>query len=178
MAGFLNAITGSVGIKKVYAIGDTGPAGGKIYILPASLGGGGGSYYYEAWTTDIVNGETGNIRWSSDTTTLLGASGTAIGTGPTNTALIPGGASAECTGTTRGGESDWFFPSKNELNEMYVNRTAIGEFKTSGNYTTYWSSTEGSATQAHGQVFSDGSQYGNMSKTQIRNVRPSRRFLA
>jgi len=51
--------------------------------------------------------------------------------------------------------SDWRLPSKEELNQLYLNRSAVGGF--SVNY--YWSSTEGSANYAWYQNFYDGSQY-------------------
>ena len=69
---------------------------------------------------------------------------------------------------------DWFLPSKGELNQMYVNRTAIGGF--AGAF--YWSSSEtvnplNDPEVAWGQYFSDGGQfYGT--KSMERYVRPVR----
>ena len=73
-----------------------------------------------------------------------GASGAGIGTGLTNTNAI---IAAQGSGTyaasiardyNGGGYTDWFLPSKDELNTLYVNRAAIGGFT---DY-SYWSSTE------------------------------------
>ena len=53
-----------------------------------------------------------------------------------------------------GGYTDWFLPSKDELNQLYVNKVAIGAF--AANY--YWSSTEDGASTAWGQSFYNGNQ--------------------
>ena len=46
-----------------------------------------------------------------------------------------------CGDLIEGGYSDWYLPSKDELNKLYLNRVAIGGFQldVSG---IYWSSTE------------------------------------
>ena len=55
-----------------------------------------------------------------------------------------------------GGYTDWFLPSKEELNILFLNRAIIGGF---GNY-GYWSSTEASDYFAWSQAFVvNGSQY-------------------
>jgi hypothetical protein len=100
------------------------------------------------------------IAWSNITDTLVGTTGTAIGTGQANTTAIVGqggctsGAAWLCNNLTEGGYSDWYLPSKDELNKLYLNRVAIGGF--AGNY--YWSSSEGIASTAWVQYFYDGSQ--------------------
>lgn len=66
-----------------------------------------------------------------------------------------------------GGFSDWYLPSKDELNLMYVNLhlNGLGNFYIGGNY--YWSSTEdsdpgSSSTRAWAQNFGNlGFQYSN-----------------
>ena len=103
--------------------------------------------------------DTGYTNWGCDSTSISGADGTAIGTGNQNTIDIVAGCSGfsfaakVCADLTEGGYSDWYLPSKDELNKLYLNRTAIGDF--SG---VYWSSSEVSSTNAWYQSFSDGSQ--------------------
>ncbi|MFT4802602.1 MAG: hypothetical protein ACI93N_002382, partial [Flavobacteriaceae bacterium] len=103
--------------------------------------------------------------------TYTGASGIAIGTGAQNTAInvnancspyISGNLIAAniCDTLILGGYSDWFLPSKDELNEMYLN---IGNGSTFGNVggfasLFYWSSTEGGNLMAYGQDLDNGIQ--------------------
>ena len=104
--------------------------------------------------------DTGYTNWGCDSTSISGADGTAIGTGNQNTIDIVAGCSGfsfaakVCADLTEGGYSDWYLPSKDELNKLYLNRTAIGGF--SGG--VYWSSSEVSSTNAWYQNFSDGGQ--------------------
>ena len=102
--------------------------------------------------------------------TFVGANGVSIGTGAQNTINIeancttPGTAADVCANLTLGGYSDWFLPSKDELEEMYYSISwgsplgNIGSFPGSlgpsavGDY--YWSSTESSADYAWWGYFS------------------------
>ena len=65
-----------------------------------------------------------------------------------------------CGDLVLGGYSDWYLPSKDELNKLYINRIAIGGF--ANNY--YWSSTEGDNYGAWVQNFPNGNQF-NLSKS-------------
>jgi hypothetical protein len=101
-------------------------------------------------------------RWGCSWTEISGADGTAIGTGNQNTIDIINGCNQEgaarlCGDLVLGGYSDWYLPSKDELNQLYLNRVAIGGFVTV-NY-GYWSSTESSSTNAWHQNFLSGNQY-------------------
>ena len=84
---------------------------------------------------------------------------TTIGSGSANTDKIIAqnvAGSAYAAGLARsytgGGYSDWFLPSKDELNQMYVQRVAIGGFVSD----YYWSSSEYNAYFAWFQDFSIG----------------------
>ena len=106
-----------------------------------------------------------------------GADGTAIGTGNQNTIDIEAGCTTAgiaadiCANLTLGGYSDWFLPSKDELNEMYLNKAAIGGFFNN----LYWSSTEFDSYNAWSQDFFNGYQF-NYSKYFDFNVRAVRAF--
>jgi hypothetical protein len=114
-------------------IGDT-YQGGIVFYLDSNGGG------LIAAPTDQSNG----AEWGRYGTVIQGADGTAIGTGNQNTIdieagdTISGTAADICANLTLGGYSDWFLPSKDELNEMYLNKSIIGGFS---DY-NYWSSSE------------------------------------
>src|SRR5674476_46273 len=81
-------------------------------------------------------------------TAVPGGTPTAIGTGSANTDKIitqNGAASTYAAGLARaytdGVYHDWYLPSKEELNQLYLNRVAIGGFDTT-TYWWYWSSSE------------------------------------
>jgi hypothetical protein len=101
--------------------------------------------------------------WNYGTYNTTGATGTAIGTGLSNsnniiTSIGNTGfyAAKFCRDFTGGGYTDWYLPSKDELNKLYLNRLAIGGFANA----YYWSSTEGSDTYttALAQSFGHGTQ--------------------
>jgi len=92
--------------------------------------------------------------------TLIGGTSTAIGTGQANTTAIVNGcsdgniAARVCDELVLNGYSDWFLPSSDELNQMYLQKIVIGGF--SGYF--YWSSSEYSDSSAWNQYFWNGSQ--------------------
>jgi hypothetical protein len=104
--------------------------------------------------------DQGTAQWGCYGTVISGADGTAIGTGAQNTIDIMNGCSTEgiaarlCGDLVFGGYSDWYLPSKDELNKLYINRLAIGGFANYG----YWSSTEFDNFSAWLQFFVDGFQ--------------------
>lgn len=121
--------------------------------------------------------------WGCENINISGAEYSTIGSGSTNTNAILSncpsiGIAAEvCNSLQLNGFSDWFLPSKDELNLMYTNLhlNGLGNFKesitvhipnsnggTDIHYTIYyWSSTQSSDynNMAWVQTFSDGSQY-------------------
>jgi len=99
------------------------------------------------------------------------ATATALGTGNANTNTIvtvygPGTYAAFlCQDLVLNGYSDWFLPSKDELNKLAQNSSAIGFFNNTG----YWSSSEflDSGGFAWAQHFSGG---GGTQVTEPKNV--------
>lgn len=142
-----------------YSIGDSGPAGGIVFYVtntPFTCGVNLAETctYLESSPSD--NPDVLKV-WSSQangnqSSTVLGANKDAIGAGAHNTVNIvaqTGTVAASSAATyaseyTYGGFSDWFLPSKDELNALYTSRASVGGFT---NY-YYWSSSE--AREAHG----------------------------
>ena len=94
----------------------------------------------------------------------FGGTETGIGTGQSNTTIIvtwmntysvTDKAAQLCDALTVGDYSDWFLPSKDELNQMYVNLHLYG---VGGFDDYYWSSSEGSAYKVWAQDFDSGHQ--------------------
>ena len=102
------------------------------------------------------------IQWGCVGTPISGADGTAIGTGNQNTIDIMNGcatagiAARICGDLVLGGYSDWYLPSIDELNKLYLNRIAIGGFGSA----PYWSSSENDFTYAwYSAFYGGGSSY-------------------
>ena len=77
----------------------------------------------------------------------------------------------ECVQLTENGYSDWYLPSKDELNEMYLHKDVIGGFLPFA----YWSSTEVNTTEAWYQTFGNGNQITEL-KIAGYSIRPERYF--
>ncbi|MEI8204205.1 MAG: hypothetical protein WCH34_14380 [Bacteroidota bacterium] len=83
--------------------------------------------------------------WGCQGTLILGADGIGLGTGFQNTldiiagCLSQGIAARLCHDLALGGYHDWYLPSYEELNKLYLNQDAIGGFTVDA---MYWSSTE------------------------------------
>jgi hypothetical protein len=109
--------------------------------------------------------------------TFEGATGFLLGTGRNNTEIIyqncgtSGNASAVCKSYSGGGFTDWYLPSKDELNKLYINKSAIGGFASA----YYWSSSESTTNDAWVQYFASGGQVGS-SKSNPPYVRAVRAF--
>ena len=125
------------------------------------------------------------ISWNNGSNTTTGATQTAIGTGLSNTNAIitsQGGTSTSyAAGIARayngGGYTDWYLPSKDELNILYLNKDKIGPFSSSH----HWSSSEFNNSNALYQIFtndgkSDNGYQGNTNKGKKYTVRAIRAF--
>ena len=124
-----------------------------------------------------VQDQSSGIQWYNDSYVTTGATETAIGTGSTNTDAIINVQGATETSYaaglarayTGGGYTDWFLPSKAELNKMWLERETInttasanGGSNFSSNW--YWSSTESGSSYAWIHHLSDnGTQLLNKS---------------
>ncbi len=104
--------------------------------------------------------QSSGAEWGCYGTTISGADGTALGTGNQNTIDIEAGCTTAgtaadiCANLSLGGYTDWYLPSKDELNLLYLNKNAIGGFASSG----YWSSSEYDDYNAWKQNFYLGNQ--------------------
>ena len=124
-------------------------------------------------------------QWGCNGTIISGADGTAIGTGNQNTIDIMNGcatagiAARICGDLVLSGYSDWYLPSRDELNKLFMNigqgaaspNTNIGGF--ANNF--FWSSTEGPSNNAWAQNFINGGG-GNLTKLNPYAIRAVRAF--
>ena len=161
----------------VYAIGDTGPAGGLVFYDKG--------YYSEGWRyLEAKSSPLGEYvfayyRPTATSTYLKTGTGYAIGAGKLNTEMLVetmgekpySQQTGEDTVTeyaakvaldhTEGGYDDWFLPSRDELDQIYRNLHRNGKGNFADSYC--WSSSENYyADAAWFQYFSDGYQNNNI----------------
>jgi len=155
------------------AVGDSYQGGIVAYIFQVGDPG-----YIEGETHGLIaaaSDQSTGVTWYNGSYTNTGAIATALGTGNanTNTAVANQGvgsyATEICYDLDLNGYSDWYLPSKDELNILYINRVAIGA---SG---CLWSSSEANTNNAWGQQFGNGSQ-GSFGKNAWCSVRAVRSF--
>ncbi|WP_431066979.1 hypothetical protein [Methylotuvimicrobium sp.] len=152
----------------IYAIGDTGPAGGIVFYITDA-----GAHGLEAAPED-----QGVAQWGCFGQSITGADGTAIGTGAQNTADILAGcteagiaAQLATDYAWPNGQTDGYLPSKDELNVLYQQRAVVGGFA----LYYYWSSSESASSSAWYQYFLSGNQANAMKYNTLR-VRAVRAF--
>ena len=162
----------------VYTVGQAGPGGGIIFYVASTPFACGPTRaatctYLEAAPSGWNTGIDPQRRWANTTyqsTTVNNstppetATATAIGWGYRNTrAIILQGNTATDTSAAALADSytvtvsgvvydDWFLPSQDELNELYLQRTTVGGFVND----EYWSSSENGENSARFQNFSTG----------------------
>lgn len=72
------------------------------------------------------------------------------------------------------GKTDWHLPSRDELSQLYAQRSTVGGF--AGGTVFYWTSTEGAFNGAFAVGFHDGSDGGTLLRSQNAYVRAVRAF--
>ena len=118
-----------------------------------------------------------DIQWYNGSHIVTGATATVLGTGNANTNTIVAAqgtgsyAARLCYNLVFNGYTDWYLPSKDELNKLYLNRVAVGGFTVN----VYWSSSEINNSDAWSQNFDGGSQ-ANFDKLNTLYVRAVRAF--
>jgi len=143
--------------------------------------------YTDAWQGCV---EAVQFRWSTGQSVInnngdyayqdLGTLN-AIGQGALNTRKMlerypvktyPYSAAAVATGYKGADFTDWFLPSKDELNQLYLNKNVVGGFSATE---SYWSSSELGSDLAWYQYFNFGYQ-SDVGKEADGRVRPVRAF--
>ena len=165
----------SGGGSVTYRVGEIGPGGGLVFLIS-------GGKTYEMAPKTWGAGESG-LSWCHDATSdIAGAAGTAIGTGSSNTIAMQSPACTSGAGVSAraypgGGLTDWFLPSKVELNAMYT-YSQVGGFNAatygfaSG---AYWTSSQVNPYLAFAQNMSFGTQTPETKSSSL-PVRPVRAF--
>ena len=104
--------------------------------------------------------QSSGIQWYNGSYTVTGATATAIGTGQANTTAIVTNqgagsyAASLCDNLVLNGYSDWYLPSRDELNMLYINQNLIGGFASA----SYCGSSEYGTYGAWAQSFGSGNQ--------------------
>ena len=134
----------------------------RSFVIGQSYGGGIIFYIDGTGQHGLISAATdqsAGAGWGCEGTPIAGTS-TAIGTGQANTTAIVNGcalggiAARICDNLILNGYNDWFLPSKDELNQMYIQRAIIGGLIGD----IYWSSTQYNDNNAWLQGFINGTQ--------------------
>jgi hypothetical protein len=167
------------------AIGDTGPGGGKVFYVQTATATAPWRYMEAAPNTwsggvgdptmkwcSVVDNEVATLNTGEQTSVQTSQ---AIGSGFRNTKMMLGtctfGAANMTAAYNGGGKSNWFLPSKDELNQLYLAEGSVGGF--ADGY--YWSSSEDGVAVANYTDF-DGGFQGWLGKLNTTYVRPVRAF--
>ena len=140
--------------------------------------------YLEAAPEDLSTtyifgyGSSGSITSTSigtgkeNTSKLIKAMGTSAKTSSSSSATTTDNYAARMASLySLNGNTDWFLPSKDELNRMYLVKKHIGNFVSA----YYWSSSESNSNYAWDQDFSNGGQHNDV-RDSSKYVRPLRAF--
>jgi hypothetical protein len=170
------------------AIGDRGPAGG-IVVYDAGSDQQWGRYLEIApKSCEIVEVafNSTNSKPTLYSSNSERSKAKAIGMGARNTAMLAekfAGAAKTASDSTCNNYSDWFLPSKDELNEAFrqlshsrtgLQLTPVGEFARG----YYWTSSDYDGNTAWSQYFADGQQFDRVQTLSKNKQKPNRPLLA
>jgi hypothetical protein len=165
-------------ISKTYSLRDIGPAGGWIFYINPNYKSDGWKYLEAAPSDQSTTTAwiTGGTAWQTNN----GNTSVSIGTGLSNSNAIvsqtghTGSAAKLCLDYSVNGYSDWFLPSKDELNQMYENLYPfnVGSFRSD----YYWSSSEETFDHGWAINFSPKTVVGLIKNTATVNTRAIRAF--
>ena len=167
------------GFKIKLAVGNAYQGGKVAYIFKSGDPG-----YVAGQTHGLIAAKTDQkptgVQWYNGSFAATGATGTALGTGFSNTNMIiwvqGAPSSGYAAGVARayqgGGYTDWYLPSKDELNQLFLHQAKIGGF--GPHY--YWSSSEFDASTAWAKAFDLSSPAYAYSKNGASYVRAVRVF--
>lgn len=158
----------------VYAGVSTDGLAQPIFVTRCDLG--------QTWDGTTCTGTRSTPPWNNGTTNWTGTGITSNTNGEGNTTSLvaladigaPYQAAIACDSLSIHGQTDWYLPGRDELNNnYYLNRMAIGNFDLTGNF--YWSSSEQSNVNAWIQRFSDGTSTANGKTNNTFRIRCARR---
>jgi hypothetical protein len=145
----------------IFVSGDPGYVAGQIHGLIAA-------------PTD----QSTSAPWGCQGTSIPTSFSQLIGAGSQNTINIIAGcptlgiAALICSDLVLGGYSDWYLPSRDEMNKLYINRVAIGGFS----QLRYWTSNKGDNNGAYQHTFNATGQNGTDYRGALNYVRAIRTF--
>jgi len=156
-----------------------------VISIGSSWGGGIVAYIFQSTDPGYILGQVHGLiaatvdqssgsAWSNIVDVAIGstAQGQAIGTGQANTTAIvsqsgcTSGAAKLCDDLNVGGYSDWYLPSKDELNKLWANLGSTSAMRTANGFASawYWSSSECTDANAYEQFFDDSGNQNNATK--------------
>lgn len=144
---FIDDVAISCALGGACVVGDTGPGGGVVFYAPKRQ--------FTSEVSDCVS----SCRYMEAAPADLGGS------------LVWDAAMAGALEYVGNGLTDWYLPTKSDLNELYLQRGKVGGF--AKDY--YWSSDEAYPGTANRQYFSGG-QRGSADESTPYRARPIRAF--
>jgi len=187
--GFVNSVRENFSCAQAAincVIGDRGPAGG-IVVYDAGSDQSWGRYLEIApQSCEIVKVafNSTNSKPTLYTSNVERSKAKAIGMGAKNTAMLAekfAGAAKMASDSTCSNYSDWFLPSKDELNEAFrqlshsrtgLQLTPVGGFDRG----YYWTSSDYNGSTAWAQYFADGQQFDRVQTLDGNRKPPARPF--